>query len=183
MCNLERDVPGAQVAVAVDGRTIWSAGFRDADIERKLPITATTMSRIGRSPSRSPPMASRCSCRTTSWISTSPSSGTYRPSRSNGGQSRLDSSPVTSPASATTTTRWRAIPTATTRRSSPASRSSPTIRCCSSRAPRSAAQATATVCWQPPWRARRGWISRRIMRTRVLGPLGDGAYLGGLRTA
>ena len=47
MCDLARDVPGAQVAVAVDGRTIWSAGFGYADIERELPITATTMLRIG----------------------------------------------------------------------------------------------------------------------------------------
>jgi serine beta-lactamase-like protein LACTB len=41
------EVGGVQIAVAVDGRLVWSEGFGYADIERHLPVTATTMFRIG----------------------------------------------------------------------------------------------------------------------------------------
>jgi CubicO group peptidase (beta-lactamase class C family) len=40
-------VPGVQVAVAVDGKIIWSEGFGYADLERKIRVAPTTMFRIG----------------------------------------------------------------------------------------------------------------------------------------
>src|SRR5437764_946272 len=40
-------VPGVQVAVAVEGRLVWSEAFGYADIERRVPVVATTMFRIG----------------------------------------------------------------------------------------------------------------------------------------
>jgi serine beta-lactamase-like protein LACTB, mitochondrial len=40
-------VPGVQVAVAVDGRVVWSEGFGYADVERRRPVTAETQFRIG----------------------------------------------------------------------------------------------------------------------------------------
>jgi CubicO group peptidase (beta-lactamase class C family) len=40
-------VPGAQIAVAVNGRLIWSAGFGYADRERNVPVSEETMFRVG----------------------------------------------------------------------------------------------------------------------------------------
>jgi len=47
ICDRLADLPGGQVAVAVDGRIVWSAGFGNADSEEGLPVTANTMFRIG----------------------------------------------------------------------------------------------------------------------------------------
>ena len=41
------DLPGLQIAVAVNGRVIWSAGFGYADRERGQPVARTTMFQIG----------------------------------------------------------------------------------------------------------------------------------------
>jgi len=41
------DLPGLQVAVAVNGRLIWSEGFGYADRERGQPVARTTMFQIG----------------------------------------------------------------------------------------------------------------------------------------
>src|ERR1700694_5841303 len=41
------DLPGLQVAVAVNGRLIWSAGFGYADRERGQQVARTTMFQIG----------------------------------------------------------------------------------------------------------------------------------------
>jgi CubicO group peptidase (beta-lactamase class C family) len=41
------DLPGLQMAVAVNGRLIWSAGFGYADRERGQPVARTTMFQIG----------------------------------------------------------------------------------------------------------------------------------------
>jgi CubicO group peptidase (beta-lactamase class C family) len=40
-------MPGLQVAVAVDGRLVWSESFGYADVERREPVTRTTLFRIG----------------------------------------------------------------------------------------------------------------------------------------
>lgn len=40
-------IPGLQVAVAVDGRLVWSETFGYRDIERRVPVTRTTLFRIG----------------------------------------------------------------------------------------------------------------------------------------
>ena len=40
-------VPGVQVAVAVDGKIVWSEGFGYADLERNIPVAPTSMFRIG----------------------------------------------------------------------------------------------------------------------------------------
>jgi len=40
-------IPGLQVAVAVDGRLVWSETFGYADVERRVPVTRTTLFRIG----------------------------------------------------------------------------------------------------------------------------------------
>jgi CubicO group peptidase (beta-lactamase class C family) len=40
-------IPGLQVAVAVDGRLVWSETFGYADVERRVPVTRTTQFRIG----------------------------------------------------------------------------------------------------------------------------------------
>jgi len=43
----EGRVPGAQVAVMLDGRTIWSEGFGLADLEQRVAVTPLTRFRIG----------------------------------------------------------------------------------------------------------------------------------------
>lgn len=40
-------LPGVQVAVAVDGRLVWSEAFGYADVERRIPVTAESQFRIG----------------------------------------------------------------------------------------------------------------------------------------
>lgn len=40
-------VPGLAVAVAIDGRIVWSEGFGYADLAAKRPVTATTRFRVG----------------------------------------------------------------------------------------------------------------------------------------
>jgi CubicO group peptidase (beta-lactamase class C family) len=45
--RLATRIPGVQVAVAVDGRLVWSEGFGYADVERKRPVTRETQFRIG----------------------------------------------------------------------------------------------------------------------------------------
>src|SRR5437660_481537 len=40
-------IPGVQVAVAVDGKIVWSEGFGYADLERHVPVSVTTEFRIG----------------------------------------------------------------------------------------------------------------------------------------
>jgi CubicO group peptidase (beta-lactamase class C family) len=40
-------IPGLQVAVAVDGRLVWSETFGYSDVERRVPVTRTTLFRIG----------------------------------------------------------------------------------------------------------------------------------------
>ncbi|HEX2206202.1 MAG TPA: serine hydrolase domain-containing protein [Longimicrobium sp.] len=41
------DVPGMQVAVAIDGKVVWSEGFGYADLEQRTPVTPLTRFRIG----------------------------------------------------------------------------------------------------------------------------------------
>ncbi len=45
--SLAPSIPGLQVAVAVDGRLVWSETFGYADVERRVPVTRTTLFRIG----------------------------------------------------------------------------------------------------------------------------------------
>lgn len=45
--QLCQQVPGVQVAVAVDGKIVWSEGFGYADLERNSRVTPTTMFRVG----------------------------------------------------------------------------------------------------------------------------------------
>src|SRR6266567_9241007 len=45
--RLATRIPGVQVAVAVNGRLVWSEGFGFADAERKKPVTRETQFRIG----------------------------------------------------------------------------------------------------------------------------------------
>lgn len=45
--RLAPGMPGIQVAVAVDGRLVWSEGFGYADVERRTPVTAESQFRIG----------------------------------------------------------------------------------------------------------------------------------------
>lgn len=40
-------VPGISVAVAVDGKVVWTEGFGFADLENRVPLTAVTRMRIG----------------------------------------------------------------------------------------------------------------------------------------
>ncbi len=45
--RLATHIPGVQVAVAVNGRLVWSEGFGYADAERQRPVTRETQFRIG----------------------------------------------------------------------------------------------------------------------------------------
>jgi CubicO group peptidase (beta-lactamase class C family) len=45
--SLAPKIPGLQVAVAVDGKLVWSAAFGYADVARHSRVTRTTMFRIG----------------------------------------------------------------------------------------------------------------------------------------
>src|SRR3989441_10645547 len=45
--RLATQIPGVQVAVAVNGQLVWSEGFGYADAERKEPVTRETQFRIG----------------------------------------------------------------------------------------------------------------------------------------
>jgi len=45
--RLATRIPGVQVAVAVNGKLVWSEGFGYADTERKKPVTRETQFRIG----------------------------------------------------------------------------------------------------------------------------------------
>ena len=45
--QLAPNVPGVQVAVAVDGRLVWSEGFGYADMERRTPVSPESQFRIG----------------------------------------------------------------------------------------------------------------------------------------
>ncbi len=45
--SLAPKIPGLQVAVAVDGKLVWSAAFGYADVARHARVTRTTMFRIG----------------------------------------------------------------------------------------------------------------------------------------
>ena len=45
--SLARKIPGLQVAVAVDGKLVWSAAFGYADVAHHTRVTRTTMFRIG----------------------------------------------------------------------------------------------------------------------------------------
>src|SRR5689334_8096198 len=45
--SLAPRIPGLQVAVAVDGKLVWSAGFGYADLAHHTRVTRTTMFRIG----------------------------------------------------------------------------------------------------------------------------------------
>src|SRR5437899_2673773 len=45
--RLATRIPGVQVAVAVNGKLVWSEGFGYADAERKKPVTRETQFRIG----------------------------------------------------------------------------------------------------------------------------------------
>jgi serine beta-lactamase-like protein LACTB len=40
-------IPGVSVAVAIDGRVVWSEGFGLADVENRVPLTTETRMRIG----------------------------------------------------------------------------------------------------------------------------------------
>lgn len=44
---LARGIPGLAVAVAVDGKIVWSEGFGYADLEERVPVKPTTRFRIG----------------------------------------------------------------------------------------------------------------------------------------
>lgn len=43
----ERNLPGVSIAVGVDDRIVWAAGFGWADIDKKTPVTPTTRFRLG----------------------------------------------------------------------------------------------------------------------------------------
>lgn len=43
----ENDVPGASVAVGLDGELVWAEGFGWADLEQRVPVTPLTRFRIG----------------------------------------------------------------------------------------------------------------------------------------
>ena len=43
----ENTIPGLSVAVAANGRIVWSEGFGNADLENRLPVTPATRFRIG----------------------------------------------------------------------------------------------------------------------------------------
>ena len=45
----EHRLPGVSVAVAIDGKIVWSEGFGMADLENKLPVTTLTRFRIASS--------------------------------------------------------------------------------------------------------------------------------------
>jgi serine beta-lactamase-like protein LACTB len=45
--SLAPRIPGLQVAVAVNGRLVWSESFGYADLERHLPVSRTTEFRVG----------------------------------------------------------------------------------------------------------------------------------------
>src|SRR5439155_4185937 len=45
--RLATRIPGVQVAVAVNGKLVWSEGFGYADVARKRPVTRETQFRIG----------------------------------------------------------------------------------------------------------------------------------------
>src|SRR5712671_8010285 len=45
--RLATQIPGVQVAVAVNGKLVWSEGFGYADAERQQPVTRETQFRIG----------------------------------------------------------------------------------------------------------------------------------------
>ena len=45
--RLATQIPGVQVAVAVNGKLVWSEGFGYADAERQQPVTLETQFRIG----------------------------------------------------------------------------------------------------------------------------------------
>src|SRR5467141_4880919 len=45
--RLATRIPGVQVAVAVNGKLVWSEGFGYADAERQRPVTRETQFRIG----------------------------------------------------------------------------------------------------------------------------------------
>ncbi|HKC46794.1 MAG TPA: serine hydrolase domain-containing protein [Gemmatimonadales bacterium] len=45
--SLAPKIPGLQVAVAIDGKLVWSAAFGFADVARRTRVTRTTMFRIG----------------------------------------------------------------------------------------------------------------------------------------
>src|SRR5438552_11025529 len=45
--RLATHIPGVQVAVAVNGKLVWSEGFGYADAERQKPVTRETQFRIG----------------------------------------------------------------------------------------------------------------------------------------
>jgi serine beta-lactamase-like protein LACTB, mitochondrial len=45
--QLAPNMPGVQVAVAVDGRLVWSEGFGYADVERRTPVSPESQFRIG----------------------------------------------------------------------------------------------------------------------------------------
>jgi serine beta-lactamase-like protein LACTB, mitochondrial len=44
---LSRGIPGLAIAVAVDGRIVYSEGFGFADLEERVPVWPTTKFRIG----------------------------------------------------------------------------------------------------------------------------------------
>jgi CubicO group peptidase (beta-lactamase class C family) len=45
--HLGHGVPGLAMAVAVDGKVVWSDGFGFADLEERVPARPTTKFRIG----------------------------------------------------------------------------------------------------------------------------------------
>jgi serine beta-lactamase-like protein LACTB len=45
--QLDKHIPGASVAVAIDGRVVWSEGLGWADLELHVPVTPRTRFRIG----------------------------------------------------------------------------------------------------------------------------------------
>ena len=49
---IARGTPGLSLAVAVDGKIVYSEGFGFADLEERVPVWPTTKFRIGSVPSR-----------------------------------------------------------------------------------------------------------------------------------
>ena len=43
----ENDIPGATIAVSVDGQTVWAEGFGLADVENRVPVLPSTKMRVG----------------------------------------------------------------------------------------------------------------------------------------
>jgi hypothetical protein len=75
---IARGTPGLALAVAVDGKIVYSEGFGFADLEERAPVWPTTKFRIGSISKRSQLSDSWSWCSPERWIWTHPSRNTFR---------------------------------------------------------------------------------------------------------